>query len=108
MSIEENKKIVTEFWKRFSALDLDGVFAMVTDDFTWWVGGDPARFPLAGSRSKTDMRAMLDGLALLAPKGVTVTPQGVHRGRRTRRPGSRVIRRDGQRQGIQQPVSFSD
>lgn len=75
MSIEENKKIVTDFWRRFLALDLDGTFAMVTEDFTWWVGGDPAKFPLAGLRGKAEMRAVFDGLTLLVPKGVTVTPK---------------------------------
>ena len=48
MSIEENKRIVTELFARFSAGDVPGVMALLADDVTWRIPGRPELWPSAG------------------------------------------------------------
>lgn len=76
MSIEEtNKKIVTEFWHKFSTLDFDGAVAMMADkDFTWWMGGEPDKFPLSGLMTKEKFLGLLQEILKVAPGGIQVTP----------------------------------
>lgn len=73
MGIAENKKIVEEFWSKFSICDFDGAVAMMAKDgFTWWMAGDPTRFPLAGLRTKEEFRGLLGKILEVAPGGIQV------------------------------------
>ena len=74
MSAESNKQLVTEFWKKFSAGDLDGALAMLSDTATWWVAGEPEKFPLAGTKTKTQFAELVGGTTKAMPKGLRVTP----------------------------------
>jgi len=48
MTTEQNKAIAHEFFARFSASDLDGALAALTDDATWLIPGKRDRMPTAG------------------------------------------------------------
>ena len=48
MTTEQNKAIAQEFFARFSASDLDGALAALTDDATWLIPGKRDRMPTAG------------------------------------------------------------
>ncbi|MBI4854892.1 MAG: nuclear transport factor 2 family protein [Acidobacteria bacterium] len=66
MSTEQNKKIVCELFDRFSASDINGVLAMMTDDVTWLLPGKPESLPIAGLYSKEQLEklfyTLLEGL----------------------------------------------
>ena len=47
---------------------------MMTDDGTWWVGGKPKLFPIAGLKSKTEMTALLNSLVPISKDGLKITP----------------------------------
>jgi ketosteroid isomerase-like protein len=44
----QNKRTAEEFFARFTASDLDGALALMTDDATWWIPGKPEAMPTAG------------------------------------------------------------
>ena len=56
MSIEGNAALVREFYKRMSALDFDGMFALMADNSTWTVAGNPETFHHAGVATKAERR----------------------------------------------------
>jgi len=71
MSIEKkNKELVTEFLKRFGCNDVPGVLDMMDDDCTWWIGGKAELFPLAGVKSKGEMREILGAIVQPMPNGM--------------------------------------
>ena len=75
MSIEDNKLIVLEFWRRFSASDFVAAVDLLADDnFSWLLSGDPAKFPMAGLRNKAEMTALFGAILQIAPKGLQITP----------------------------------
>ncbi len=51
MNIEQNKHLANEFYRRFSASDIPGVLATMTDDAAFWIAGKPGR-GLAGTLTK--------------------------------------------------------
>jgi ketosteroid isomerase-like protein len=55
--LEQNKKTVEKFLATFSAGDIDGVAAGLTDDATWWVSGSIDG--LSGSYPKQQMIDLL-------------------------------------------------
>jgi hypothetical protein len=52
VSTEDNKKLAAEFFARFSANDIAGALATMTEDATWWIAGKPEQLPAAGEYSK--------------------------------------------------------
>ena len=52
MSIDDNKKLASEFFARFSANDIAGALDTMTDDATWWIAGKPAQLSAAGVHRK--------------------------------------------------------
>lgn len=72
MSIENNKKLVTDFWQTFSSGDFEAALAMLADDATWWVAGSTG---LSGTYNKTEFTALLGQVTPMAPKGLSVTPK---------------------------------
>lgn len=52
MNTEENKAIAFKFFERFSASDIDGALAPMTEDATWWIPGTKERSPSAGLYTK--------------------------------------------------------
>ncbi len=64
MSIESNKIIALEFYKRFSASDIEGVMATMTDDATFWIAGKAQANAPSGTLTKPQIKALF--LAMLA------------------------------------------
>src|SRR5262249_28758775 len=66
MTLEQNKKLATDFFARFSASDVDGALALMGEDATWWLPGKPGHMPAQGVRRKDQIarvfRAMVDQL----------------------------------------------
>ena len=67
MDTDRNKAIAQRFFDLFSASDLEGVMALMTDDATWRIPGKRELTPTAGLYSKERIgrlfRRMLDNLA---------------------------------------------
>ena len=49
VGIEENKALVTEFFARQAALEIDRAFELVADDATWWM---PGNLPFSGEYTR--------------------------------------------------------
>ena len=66
MDTERNKTTAQRFCELFSASDLDGVLALLTDDATWRIPGKKELTPTAGIYTKERIgrlfRRMLEGL----------------------------------------------
>ncbi|AKH69302.1 ketosteroid isomerase-like protein [Spongiibacter sp. IMCC21906] len=75
MSAEQNKAIVASFWQAFSTAKYDQALDHLDDqEFTWWIAGDKANFPLAGNRNKAEFAELLYGVADSCEDGITMTP----------------------------------
>lgn len=77
MRIEDNKRLVKEFLARFGEADLEGALAMMTDDCTWWIGGKPELFALAGTKTKAEMTELLGQLVPPMKNGLQMTLHGI-------------------------------
>jgi ketosteroid isomerase-like protein len=73
MSIEENKKVASEFAARFSANDMAGALDMITDDATWWIAGKPGHVPGAGVFTKQQVASLFRRMAEQFPNGLQMT-----------------------------------
>jgi uncharacterized protein len=66
MDIDRNKSTAQRFFDLFSASDIDGVLALMTDDATWRIPGKKELTPTAGVYTKERIgrlfRRMLDNL----------------------------------------------
>src|ERR1700724_3008106 len=70
MSIEENKKIASEFAARFSANDMAGALDMIDDDASWWIAGKPGQVPGAGVFTKEQVAGLFRRMAKQFPSGL--------------------------------------
>jgi ketosteroid isomerase-like protein len=77
MSVEKNKNIVLSFFEYFSAGEVDAVLALMADSATWWIAGMPDKFALAGTKTKTQVDELLQGLGTAMPKGLRLTSKGL-------------------------------
>ena len=73
MSTNQNKQTVTDFFANFTAGDLHGALALMTDDATWWIAGKPGIAPAAGEYSKEHLTQLLRRMASRLPKGLAMT-----------------------------------
>jgi ketosteroid isomerase-like protein len=56
MSIEENRKIATDFFRRYDAGDIPGALALMSEDCSYWLAGKPGSNATAGrAHSKAEM-----------------------------------------------------
>ena len=66
VSVEQNKAVAHRLFERFTASDIDGVMALMTDDATWRIPGKKELSPTAGLYTKANIeklfRRMLAGL----------------------------------------------
>ena len=67
MKSEQNRAAVRRLFELFTASDIDGVLALMTEDATWLIPGKKELSPTAGLYSKEKIgrlfHRMLDGLA---------------------------------------------
>ena len=77
MSLEANKKLVTEFLAHFKRKEVQPALDKMTDDATWWIGGKPALFPICGLKTKAEIGAILQSLVPPTKDGLAITPKGM-------------------------------
>ena len=58
MNATQNKATAQRFFELFSASDIDGVLALMTDDATWQVPGKKELMPTAGLYTKERLRRL--------------------------------------------------
>ena len=73
MSIEQNKKLVREFFDCFTANDVAGALDIMTDDATWWIAGKPEQLPAAGLHSKEQIARLFYNMVGQLPYGLKMT-----------------------------------
>lgn len=73
MSIETNKRLATEFFARFTANDISGALALMTDDATWWLPGKPDQLPLTGELSKERLTRLFHTMTSQLKDGLKMT-----------------------------------
>jgi ketosteroid isomerase-like protein len=77
MSLEENKRLATEFFAQLSENDLAAALDTLTDDATWWLAGKPEMLAAAGLYSKEKITRLLRGMAGQLKNGLTLTVKGL-------------------------------
>jgi ketosteroid isomerase-like protein len=55
MSIDDNRRVATEFFRRHDAGDPQGALALLAEDCTYWLAGKPGSNASAGLRTKAEM-----------------------------------------------------
>jgi len=73
MSTEENTKVATRFFDLFSANDIAGALAVLTDDATWWIAGKQEHLPAAGLYSKEQIGQVFQRMAGRLKSGLKMT-----------------------------------
>jgi uncharacterized protein len=73
VSIEENKRIARDFLTRFTASDVDGALAGMTDDATWWIAGKAGQLPVVGTHDKTQIERVFRGMLGQLKDGLRMT-----------------------------------
>jgi ketosteroid isomerase-like protein len=77
MSTEHNKATAAEFFARFSASDIPGALATMTDDATWWIPGKPELSPTAGMYQKDRITKLFLAMLRQLKSGLKMTPKGM-------------------------------
>jgi uncharacterized protein len=77
MSTEQNKATAAEFFVRFSASDIPGALATMTDDATWWIPGKPELSPTAGLYQKDRITKLFHAMLKQLKNGLKMTPKGM-------------------------------
>lgn len=72
-SVEDNKNLATEFLARFTANDIAGALATMSDDATWWIAGKRDELPAAGTHSKEQIAKLFHNMAGQLKAGLKMT-----------------------------------
>ena len=73
MSTEQNKRAAIELFARFTASDIDGVMATMTDDATWLIPGKPDASPAAGLYTKGKISGLFHTMLKRLKSGLKMT-----------------------------------
>lgn len=76
MTTEDNKRLAAELFARFTASDIDGVLALMTDDVTWRIPGKPELTPAAGVYDKERLRRLFHRMLAQLSDGLRMTVTG--------------------------------
>ena len=76
MSTEKNKKIVGEFFERFSAADVPGALGLLDDGVVWRVMGREGGLPMSGEMDKNAIGELIGTVKGAIPNGMKLTPTG--------------------------------
>ena len=76
MRTEDNKKIVADFFERFSAADAVGALELLEDSVIWRVMGHEGDLPMSGEMDKDAIGALIGSVKEAIPAGMTLTPTG--------------------------------
>jgi ketosteroid isomerase-like protein len=77
MTLEEMKRSVVDLFSRFSASDIPGVLALMTEDVTWRVPGKPELSPVAGVYNKERLRRLFNRMLAQLDGGLRMTVLGM-------------------------------
>lgn len=77
MSTEQNKAVALEFFAKFSASDIPGAMATMTDDATWSIPGKPELSPTAGLYQKDRITKLFYTMLKRLKGGLKMTPRGM-------------------------------
>lgn len=72
MAIEDNKRVVTEFFGLLGK-DPPAALRLLTDDATWWVAGKPSESPGAGTKDKPAVEQLFRGMSEQFKDGMHIT-----------------------------------
>ena len=72
MTVDANKALAHEFFARFTASDIEGALATMTDDATWWIPGKKDRSPSAGLYSKDKIGRLFVRMVGALESGLTM------------------------------------
>jgi len=73
MTTEQNKRLAAELFARFTASDIDGVLALMTDDVAWRIPGKPELTPFAGVYDKARLRKLFHRMLASLKDGLKMT-----------------------------------
>jgi uncharacterized protein len=77
VTTEENKRSAVELFARFSAGDIPGVLALMTDDVTWRLSGKPELSPVTGIYNKERLKRLFDRMLAQLESGLQMTVVGL-------------------------------
>jgi ketosteroid isomerase-like protein len=69
----DNKTIAAQLFERFSASDIPGALALLSDDATWWLSGKPDLLPSAGTYDKARMGRLFERMLSRLERGLQMT-----------------------------------
>lgn len=72
-TVEAHKRIAAELFARFSASDIAGVMALLTDDVTWRVPGKPELMPSAGTYDRARLGRLFQRMLSQLEDGLKMT-----------------------------------
>jgi ketosteroid isomerase-like protein len=72
----QNQEVAVELFARFSASDIDGVLALMTDDVSWRVPGKPELSRAAGIYDKERLRRLFNRMLAQLENGLQMTVTG--------------------------------
>ena len=72
----EQRKIVCEFFERFSAADVAGALDLLAEDVVWQAMGREGGLPLSGERDKPEIGQLIADVKTGFPGGIKLTPTG--------------------------------
>lgn len=76
MSQPDLKSVAAGFFARFSANDIAGALATMTDDATWWIAGKPGTNPVVGTLTKDKIAKLFYRMAGQMTEGLRMTVKG--------------------------------
>jgi ketosteroid isomerase-like protein len=71
IDIETHKQVALKFLDLAFTMRMEEATAMLADDATWWVIGDPQRLRVAGLKSREQTARMLRNMHKVLPNGMT-------------------------------------
>ncbi len=75
MDIEQNKAVAKQFYERFTANDITGVMATMTEDATFWILGKAATGRVTGEFSKPQIEKVFTGMLARLKSGLKMDVQ---------------------------------
>jgi hypothetical protein len=76
MSLEDNKRVATEFFAHFATADVDGALGKLADDATWWIAGKPGPQSGGGLFTKEQMAKLFRRMLRQLEGGLAFTVKG--------------------------------
>jgi len=72
-----NKKLALNFLNLAFANRVQETLALLSEDATWWVLGDPQRLKVSGSKNRRQIERLLTGLTRTIPGGMQIVVHGI-------------------------------